>query len=65
LRGNLSRRIIRQAVILSWGKGEFRLKEKINARQISFDQSVPDRLTDSGLVVMTPLIGGIDSQKPG
>jgi hypothetical protein len=65
LRGNLSRRIIRQAVILSWGKGEFRLKEKITARQISFDQSVPDRLTDSGLVVMTPLIGGINSQKPG
>jgi hypothetical protein len=41
------------------------LQEKITARQISFGQSVPDRLADSGLVVMTPLIRGIDSQKPG
>jgi hypothetical protein len=33
--------------------------------QISFDQSLPDGLSDSSLVVMTPLICGIDYQKPG
>jgi hypothetical protein len=52
-------------VILPCGKGEFRLQEKITSLQIFFDQGLPDGLSDSGLVVMTPLISGIDSQKPG
>ena len=60
----LAPRIVGQTMVLPALVGEFRLQEKIGARNYSRAISGGESFADSGFEVMPPLVGSVDGAKP-